>query len=166
MASDGIVSKPQIDEGSHAAPGLNQKIGRGETKVQQFETIGQSKRKRLVIELKGVRPAHHGFSQPAKDRTMPETATSYRFSLGPWNLSEVAHSLDPDVRRGGKAEDLEILRGTEQLIGQRTAGIVYGRNVIQRANSAGMTRALMAIVHEGATAEEAHGFLSLKGGKS
>ena len=31
---------------------------------------------------------------------------------------EVAHSLDPDVRRGGKAEDLEILRGTEQLIGQ------------------------------------------------
>ena len=97
---------------------------------------------------------------------MPETATSYRFSFGPWNLSEGADSFDPDVRRGGKAEDLKVLPGTEQLIGQRTAGIVYGRNVIQHANPAGMTRALMAIVHEGATAEEVHGFLSPKGGKS
>jgi len=97
---------------------------------------------------------------------MPETATSYRSSLGPWNLSEVAHSLDPDVRRGGKAEDLEILRGTEQLIGQGTARIVYGRNVIQHANPAGITGALMAVVQEGATAEEARRFLSPQEGKS
>lgn len=97
---------------------------------------------------------------------MPETATSYRFSFGPWNLSEGADSSYPDVCRGGKAEDLKVLPGTEQLIGQRTAGIVYGRNVIQHANPAGMTRALMAIVHEGAPAEEVHGFLSPKWGKS
>ena len=95
---------------------------------------------------------------------MPETATSYRFSFGPWNLSEGADSFDPDVCRGGKAEDLEILRGTEQLIGQGTARIVYGRNVIQHANPAGMTRALMAIGHEGATAEEAHGIPVAKRG--
>ncbi|MBV9489412.1 MAG: aldolase [Verrucomicrobia bacterium] len=63
------------------------------------------------------------------------------------------------VRGGGKAEDQEILRRTEQLIGQGAAGIVYGRNVIQHPNPAGMTKALMAIVHEGATAEEAHRFL-------
>ena len=48
---------------------------------------------------------------------MPETATSYRFSFGPLNLSEGADS----VRCGGKAEDLEILRGTEQLIEGATA---------------------------------------------
>lgn len=66
------------------------------------------------------------------------------------------------VRGGGKAEDIEILRRTEQLIGQKVAGIVYGRNVIQHANPAGMTSALMAIVHEGATAEEASQFLSTK----
>ena len=59
------------------------------------------------------------------------------------------------VRGGGKAEDMEILRRTEQLIGQGAAGIVYGRNVIQHPNPAGMTKALMAIVHEGATAEDA-----------
>src|SRR3954468_19486106 len=70
------------------------------------------------------------------------------------------------VRGGGKAEDLEILRRTEQLIGQGAAGIVYGRNVIQHANPAGMTKALMVIVHEGATAEEARRFLSPKGDKS
>jgi fructose-bisphosphate aldolase, class I len=63
------------------------------------------------------------------------------------------------VRGGGKAEDMEILRRTEQLIGQGAAGIVYGRNVIQHTNPAGITRALMAIVHEGATAEEARRLL-------
>jgi class I fructose-bisphosphate aldolase len=95
---------------------------------------------------------------------MPESATSYRFSFGPWNLSEGADSFGPEVRRGCKAEDVEILRRTEQLIGQGTAGIVYGRRFIRYANPAGMTRAEMAIVHEGATAEEA--LLSPKGGKS
>jgi len=70
------------------------------------------------------------------------------------------------VRGGGKAEDLAILRRTEQLIGQGVAGIVYGRNVIQHANPAGMTKALMAIVHDGSTAEEARRFLSAKGGES
>ena len=75
---------------------------------------------------------------------------------------EVARVPVP-VRGGGKAEDMEILRRTEQLIGQGATGIVYGRNVIQHPNPAGMTRALMAIVHEGATAEDARRFLSPKG---
>jgi DhnA family fructose-bisphosphate aldolase class Ia len=70
------------------------------------------------------------------------------------------------VRGGGKAEDLVILHRTEQLIDQGVAGIVYGRNVIQHANPAGMTKALKAIVHEGSTAEEARRFLSAKGGQS
>lgn len=70
------------------------------------------------------------------------------------------------VRGGGKAEDFEVLRRTEQLIGQKVAGIVYGRNVIQHANPAGMTKALMAIVHEGATAQEASQLLSTKGNPS
>jgi class I fructose-bisphosphate aldolase len=68
------------------------------------------------------------------------------------------------VRGGGKAEDMEILRRTEQLIGQGAAGIVYGRNVIQHANPAGMTKALMAIVHEGATAEDARRLFSIPKG--
>jgi DhnA family fructose-bisphosphate aldolase class Ia len=63
------------------------------------------------------------------------------------------------VRGGSRAGDEEILRRTEELIHQGAAGIVYGRNIIQHPNPAGMTRALMAIVHEGASAGEAAGFL-------
>jgi fructose-bisphosphate aldolase, class I len=59
------------------------------------------------------------------------------------------------VRGGGKANDFEILKRTEQVIAQGAAGIVYGRNIIQHANPAGMIKALLAIVHHGAKAEEA-----------
>jgi class I fructose-bisphosphate aldolase len=38
---------------------------------------------------------------------------------------------------------------------QGAAGIVYGRNDIQHRDPAGMTRALMAVVHEGASASDA-----------
>jgi fructose-bisphosphate aldolase, class I len=64
------------------------------------------------------------------------------------------------VRGGGKADDLEILKRTEQVIAQGAAGIVYGRNIIQHTNPAGMTKALLAIVHQGATAEQAAAFLN------
>jgi class I fructose-bisphosphate aldolase len=63
------------------------------------------------------------------------------------------------VRGGGKANDLEVLKRTEQVIAQGAAGIVYGRNIIQHANPAGMIKALLAIVHHGANAEESAAFL-------
>lgn len=44
---------------------------------------------------------------------------------------------------------------TVELMNQGASGIVYGRNVIQHPNPAGMTSALMAIVHEGADADRA-----------
>lgn len=59
------------------------------------------------------------------------------------------------VRGGGRTTDEEILSRTAKLIKQGVAGIVYGRNIIQHADPEGMTRALMAIVHEGATATAA-----------
>jgi fructose-bisphosphate aldolase, class I len=68
---------------------------------------------------------------------------------------EAAGRVPVLVRGGGRAPDEEILRRTESVLRQGAAGIVYGRNVIQHATPAGMTRALMSIVHEGATAEEA-----------
>jgi DhnA family fructose-bisphosphate aldolase class Ia len=66
------------------------------------------------------------------------------------------------VRGGGKASDQEILTRTEALMKQGVAGIVYGRNIIQHANPAGMTRALMALVHDNATAQQAARFLEAK----
>jgi fructose-bisphosphate aldolase, class I len=68
---------------------------------------------------------------------------------------EAAGRVPVLVRGGGRASDDEILRRTEAVLGQGAAGIVYGRNVVQHGDPVGMTRALMAIVHEGATAETA-----------
>jgi len=75
-------------------------------------------------------------------------------------IVEIAGRIPILVRGGGKAPDKEILERTEELIKQGVAGIVYGRNVIQHQNPAGMTKALMSIVHDGATAAEAAKFLS------
>jgi len=62
------------------------------------------------------------------------------------------------VRGGGRVSDKEILERTEGLIRQGASGIVYGRNIVQHPNPAGITRALLAVVHEG---EEASSALSL-----
>lgn len=75
-------------------------------------------------------------------------------------IVEVSGSIPVLVRGGGRAPDREILDRTEALIQQGVAGIVYGRNVIQHENPAGMTKALMAIVHDGATAADAAKFLN------
>ena len=64
------------------------------------------------------------------------------------------------VRGGGRVSDDEILQRTYVLLERGAAGIVYGRNIIQHANPAGMTRALMALVHEGASPEVAAKHLS------
>jgi DhnA family fructose-bisphosphate aldolase class Ia len=72
---------------------------------------------------------------------------------------EIAGRIPVLVRGGGRAADREILQRTEALVREGAAGIVYGRNIIQHDNPAGMTRALMAIVHEGATADAAARFL-------
>jgi len=68
---------------------------------------------------------------------------------------EIAGGVPVLVRGGGRAPDEEILSRTWALMQQGVRGIVYGRNVIQHADPAGMTRALMAIVHLNATAAEA-----------
>jgi class I fructose-bisphosphate aldolase len=56
------------------------------------------------------------------------------------------------VRGGGRVSDEEVLARTEAVIEQGASGIVYGRNVIQHPDPAGITRALMAVVHAGAPA--------------
>ena len=68
---------------------------------------------------------------------------------------QIAQGVPVLVRGGGKVSDLEILSRTEVLMEQGARGIVYGRNVIHHANPAGMTAALMAIVHDGASVDDA-----------
>jgi class I fructose-bisphosphate aldolase len=64
------------------------------------------------------------------------------------------------VRGGGKAPEDEILRRTHAVMRLGASGIVYGRNVIQHRDPSAITRAFMAIVHQGATADEAHSLLA------
>ena len=72
---------------------------------------------------------------------------------------ETASGVPVLVRGGGRVSDEEIFERTHKLIEQGVSGIVYGRNVIQHPNPKGITRALMAIVHEGASVESAMQFL-------
>lgn len=59
------------------------------------------------------------------------------------------------ARGGGKVGDREILRRTHDLLAQGAAGIVYGRNIIQHADPAAITRALLGIVHDGLGVDQA-----------
>ena len=68
---------------------------------------------------------------------------------------ETAGGIPVLVRGGGKAPEQELLERTVALMAQGAAGIVYGRNIIQHPNPAGITRALMAVVHDGARVEAA-----------
>lgn len=68
---------------------------------------------------------------------------------------EIAGGVPVLVRGGGRAPEAEILARTAVLLAQGASGIVYGRNIIQHPNPAKMTRALMAVVHDGVSPAEA-----------
>ena len=58
-------------------------------------------------------------------------------------------------RGGGIAPEKEILKRTYDLMQQGARGIVYGRNIIQHEHPSKMTKALMAIVHDGVKPDKA-----------
>ncbi len=67
-----------------------------------------------------------------------------------------AASGKPVLPRGGsRIPDREILRRTHELIRQGASGIVYGRNIFQNPRPLLMAKACHAIVHGGASLEEA-----------
>ena len=68
---------------------------------------------------------------------------------------EVAGDVPVRVRGGGRVDDHTLLQRTANVLAQGARGIVYGRNVIQHEKPAGITRALMALLHEGTSVEHA-----------
>ncbi len=68
------------------------------------------------------------------------------------------------VRGGGRIADDELLRITAAVLDAGAAGLVYGRNVIQNPDPSAMTRALAALVHDGATPDAALALLSANAG--
>lgn len=59
------------------------------------------------------------------------------------------------VRGGGRIPDAELLARTHAVLAAGAAGIVYGRNIIQHPAPAAITRALLALVHDGVAADAA-----------
>ena len=73
---------------------------------------------------------------------------------------QTASGIPVLVRGGGRVDDDELFRRTQAVLEQGAAGIVYGRNIIQHDNPGGMTRALMAMLHDGADASRASEILA------
>ena len=62
----------------------------------------------------------------------------------------------PVLVRGGGRENLQqVFERSRVLLDQGAVGMVYGRNVYQHANPAAVVAALMAMIHDGASAQAA-----------
>ena len=71
-------------------------------------------------------------------------------------LSAVAGCTSDKAKCGGGRVPVRVaLERTKAFMDQGASGIVYGRNITQHADAIGMTRALMSIVHDGATVDAA-----------
>ena len=62
----------------------------------------------------------------------------------------------PVLVRGGGKEDIEsVFSKAEQLLKQGAHGMVYGRNIYQHPDPSRVVKAFMAMIHDGAGAEQA-----------
>jgi len=75
-------------------------------------------------------------------------------------LVEAAGGIPVLARGGGRMNELAVFERTQAFIRLGARGIVYGRNIIQHPRARQMTRALMAVVHAGASPQEAAAILS------
>lgn len=67
----------------------------------------------------------------------------------------VAGDVPVLVRGGGRVDDRTLLERTVAVLDQGARGIVYGRNIIQHPKPAGITAALMAVLHHGVSVDDA-----------
>jgi DhnA family fructose-bisphosphate aldolase class Ia len=68
---------------------------------------------------------------------------------------QVAGDVPVLVRGGGRVDDRTLLERTAAVLDAGASGIVYGRNVIQHEKPAGITAALLAVLHDGSSVDEA-----------
>ena len=68
---------------------------------------------------------------------------------------EVAGDVPVLVRGGGRVDDRTLLERTAAVLDSGARGIVYGRNVVQHPKPAGITAALLAVLHGGSGVDEA-----------
>ena len=74
---------------------------------------------------------------------------------------EAAGGVPLLVRGGGRVPDNELLSRTAAVLEQGASGIVYGRKVIQHPRPAALVAALMGLLHDGLSVEEAGQLISV-----
>ena len=68
----------------------------------------------------------------------------------------IAAARVPVLVRGGGREDLRaVFAKSAALLAQGAQGLVYGRNIYQHDNPRRVVAALMAMIHDGASGDEA-----------
>lgn len=115
-----------------------------------------------------------GFNGPPETRGTDAVAVAARlgaelgadFIKAPYaeNYSEVTgKTFAPVVILGGsKGDEREMLANIADAVSQGACGVAIGRNVFQCADPTAMTAAIVAIVHQGATVDEAFAVASGK----
>lgn len=128
----------------------------------------------LMIEPLVLEPGRRGDYESSADATAIAALVRQAVELGAdlvkcdppaaaadfHRLVEAAGGIPVLARGGGRMNELAVFERTREFMRHGARGIVYGRNIIQHPHPRRMTRALMAIVHSGATAEEAAGILA------
>lgn len=114
----------------------------------------------LMVEPLAFKPGEHGYATARDpDRIMPLVRQAVELgadvikvdppeAIEDWRrVVEVAGPTPTLARGGDRVADDELFERTAALMAGGAAGIVYGRNVIQHPDPAGMTQSLMRIVH-------------------
>jgi DhnA family fructose-bisphosphate aldolase class Ia len=123
----------------------------------------------LMVEPMTLIPREQGGFQPGSDLHKSIALARLAVELGAdivkadidANVNEYHRVVETAAPRpllprgGGKVSDREILARTVTLMQQGASGVVYGRNVYQHPHPQRMVGALKAVVHEGATVEQA-----------
>ncbi len=133
--------------------------------------VGQAAKTRLAVVAEMV-PG--GFDSPANMRSVETLAEGARIGaeLGADLIKThfcvgfeavVASTFAPIVILGGskRGQESEMLGEVAAAVTAGAVGVAIGRNVFQSAHPAGTTAALSAIVHRGASAEEAAKLLAV-----
>lgn len=146
-------------------PGLHHQCIRNITKLKSAaDAVGMP----LMVEPLAMKPSDGPYAADG-DVTTIRTLVRQAVELGAdlikadptddlddyGSVIETAGAVPVLVRGGSRAPDLEILQRAERVLAAGAVGIVYGRNIVQHEDPAGITRALMSILHEGVTAEDA-----------
>jgi class I fructose-bisphosphate aldolase len=115
----------------------------------------------LMVEPLAMKPGAHGYESDGTTSvvvTLVRQAAELGADIVKADVTDVlddysavieaAGAVPLLVRGGGRVQEDALLARTREVIDMGAAGIVYGRNVIQHPDPAGMVRRLMAVVHD------------------